>query len=227
MSVAEADSPLEGRVRVVVLVSLIASALVVGGSIVAAPFLHRPGAPAPPVLGQVPTFSLTDQANRTVTDGDLRGKVWVADFFFTRCTTICPLLTERVAGVERWAAAEHLDGKLAFVSFSVDPERDTPAVLAEYAAKHAADPARWHFLTGDAKAIERASVDGFRLALSRTPRANGAPAGDGPDGATVLHGMKLILVDGDGRIRGYYDASPDGLPHLEADARRLVEELGP
>jgi protein SCO1/2 len=100
------------------------------------------------------------------------------------------------------------------VSFSVDPAHDTPPVLAAYAKEHGADPSRWTFLTGDGEAIRKAVVDGLKVAAQ--------PVGEDQDLASVFHGSHFVLVDAEGRIRGYYDsADADATDRLLADLSRL------
>ena len=168
------------------------------------------------VLGAVPEFAFTDQTGAPVRAADLRGKVHVASFLFTRCPTICPTsamklkrIGERLA--ERSAAVD-------LVSFSVDPEHDTPPVLAAFAARYGADPARWRFLTGPPEAIRAAVEDGFKIAVDR-----GAALADGTP--TIVHGTHYLLLDRQLRIRGYYDSDePARLDQLVADAIRLTRE---
>jgi len=158
---------------------------------------HSSPAP-PPVLGEFPHFALTDQAGHSVHLADLRGRPTVADFIFTRCPTICPRLTERMARL-----SNELKG-VRFVSFSVDPDYDTPAVLTDYAAAHHAG---WTFLTGPIDAV----AAGAKLALERDPK-NAATTGG------ILHGTHFLLIDGAGQIRGYYDSADDeSLARLRAD----------
>jgi protein SCO1/2 len=155
--------------------------------------------PAPPVLGDAPDFRLTDQAGRTVTAADLGGQAWVADFMFTRCPSICPLLTEKLARLDAPGARK--------VSFSVDPGHDTPPVLAAYAAEHHAD---WMFLTGATEPV----AHGLRVGLERTDEA---PAG-------IVHDTHFVLVDAERRVRGYYDSSDEAaLARLAADVRALAK----
>jgi len=100
------------------------------------------------------------------------------------------------------------------VSFSVDPAHDTPAVLAAYAKQHGADPATWTFLTGDGEAIRSAVVEGLKVAAQ--------PVGKDDDLASIFHGSHFVLVDAEGRIRGYYDsADADATDRLLADLARL------
>lgn len=151
------------------------------------------------VLGTVPEFQLTDQSGRSFGSANLRGRIWVADFVFTRCPTICPTLTRRMAELQ--ARTLRLGGAFHLVSFSVDPEHDTPDVLAEYAASYGAHGHRWAFLTGPLDSVRPTVVDGFRIAMEqegevRTPES-------------IIHGNHFVLVDASMRIRGYYDTEDE------------------
>jgi protein SCO1 len=115
-----------------------------------------------PIYGAVPDFVLTDQTGHPVRKADLEGKVWVADFIFTSCANECPLISAEMARLQ--SDLVHLPD-IRFVSISVDPERDIPAVLSQYADRFNADPERWLFLTGDKPAIHRLVRDGFRLGI--------------------------------------------------------------
>ena len=133
-----------------------------------------------PVYGSVPDFALIDQRGRPVRRGDVEGKVWIASFIFTNCPDECPLMTVEMARLQSDLA--HLDD-LRFVSISADPDRDTPAVLSQYAERFNADPNRWSFLTGDKRAIYRLANEGFRLGIvdpaepSHGPPVKGSPLG--------------------------------------------------
>ena len=115
-----------------------------------------------PIYGSVPDFALTDQTGRPVRKADLEGKVWVASFIFTSCPDECPLMTAEMARLQ--SDLVHIP-EIRLVSISVDPERDIPAVLSQYANRFDADPERWLFLTGDKRAIYRLARDGFRLGV--------------------------------------------------------------
>jgi cytochrome oxidase Cu insertion factor (SCO1/SenC/PrrC family) len=137
-----------------------------------------------PVYGSVPEFALIDQRDRAVRRADLIGKVWIASFIFTDCPDECPLMTAEFARLQSDLA--HLTD-LLLVSISVDPERDSPAVLAQYAERFHADPGRWLFLTGDKGAIYRLVREGFRLGLADpsefshvAPAPGGVPVGFSP-----------------------------------------------
>jgi len=167
----------------------------------------RPRAPLP-VLGQIPTFELTDQVGAPFTGDAMRGHVSVVDFVFTRCPSSCPRLTARMGELQGRLAADRSDARL--VSFSVDPENDTPAVLADYAAKAHADARRWTFVTGRYDDVARAVVLGFKISTAKVTTG----AGD----SEVTHGDWFVLVDRTGAIRGYYPTEEDG------DFRRLVDD---
>jgi len=136
----------------------------------------HPDAPGPlqglQVFGSLPEFSLTDRTQRTVTRADLLGSVWVANFIYTRCTDTCPLQSARMAALQRDFPEER---GLRFLSITVDPKRDTPAVLAKYAAGFNADRDRWWFLTGDKQTIYALIQEGFRLSVE-DPTDTAAPA---------------------------------------------------
>lgn len=169
---------------------------------------------APAVLATLPTFSLTDQAGRAFGTRELAGKVWVTDFVFTACQEACPLLSQRMQELGR--RTRHLGPDFHLVSISVDPERDTPARLAEYAARYGANPVRWSFLTGPATAIEEAVTNGFKVGMGREAVT---PDGGGETFFQIFHGENLVLVDRALRVRGYFPATPEGLD-------RLVEAIG-
>lgn len=165
-------------------------------------------------LGEVGAFALTDERGQPFTEAALRDQVTIVSFVFTRCDTICPVTTMKMARLQdkTFDARAHI--KLA--SFSVDPEYDTPARLAAYAQRYQADPARWRFVTGPADAVRRLVEGPLMNSMARegtTP--SGAPA--------IAHSGYFLLVDGHGRVRGTY-ASGDlqRLDELIRDARYLV-----
>ena len=183
--------------------------------VVAATAVQRLRRPEPsPVMWSVPDFQLTNRDGRTVTLKDLAGAPWVADFIFTRCPASCPMMTARLARFNR-GLPSNLPVRL--VSFSVDPKYDTPAVLQTYAQSFKA-PDRWLFLTGDGEQIYRLSKEGFKLGIDNTPQA----ATPTPTAEPILHSTRFVLVDGRGRIRGYYEAfDEESMKKLERDLRAL------
>ncbi len=180
--------------------------------------VHRRLGAAPAVLGTLPAFALTDQAARPFGTRELAGKVWVADFVFTSCQQACPLLSQRMQEVGR--RTKHLGPDFHLVSISVDPERDTPARLAEYAARYSANPVRWSFLTGPAQAIEDAVTNGFKIGMGKEEVTPDGGVGD--SFFQIFHGENLVLVDRDLRIRGYFSASNEGLDQLVEAIGRVV-----
>lgn len=158
----------------------------------------RNGASALPVLGTVPEFVLTERSGRAVSKADLGGRPWVANFIFTSCGGVCPLLSSRMAELQRLLAARGLEVRL--VSFSVDPARDTPEVLRDYAARYGADEQGWLFLTGPRMELYGLIRNGFRLAVAeRSPEE----VARYPD-EVITHSDRFVLVDAEGRIRAYY-----------------------
>ena len=169
-----------------------------------------------PRFGRLPEFSLQDHTGQPVTRAGLKGRVWVADFIFTRCGGACPAMTARMSRLRR-----EVPDEVAFVSFTVDPANDTPEVLARYAANFKAD-ARWRFVTGPQKDLYALSTDGFKLAAMEVPAAQQRPGeGDGP----FLHSSKFVLVDRFADIRGYYDSTDeDEVKKIAVDIARIQNE---
>ncbi|RKG80201.1 SCO family protein [Corallococcus exercitus] len=170
-----------------------------------------------PRYGPLPRFELTAQTGRSFSDADMRGHLYVADFFFTRCPTVCPLLTEKMLRVQRQARERGLD--LRFASFSVDPRHDTPERLTTYARDHRIDTSNWTLLTGPLDQVETTVLEGFRVMMGRD-----ADAGE-DDFFSVFHGEHFILVDAGGQLRGYYRVTEgeEGLEALLRDARLLAQ----
>ncbi|WP_074951233.1 SCO family protein [Myxococcus fulvus] len=169
-----------------------------------------------PDFGPLPHFELQDQEARAFTQAQLERRVVVADFFFTRCPTVCPLLTERMARLQRRAREQ--DVPVHFVSFSVDPRYDTPERLAAYARDHALDTANWSLVTGPLEQVETTVLNGFRVMMGRADEA------DEDDFLSLFHGEHFVLVDATGRLRGYYRVTedPQGLEQLLEDASALA-----
>jgi len=167
------------------------------------------------VLGEVPDFSLTERSGQKMTRSDLLGKVWVATLIYTRCPDSCPLQMAEMARLQGEFRAE--DG-LRLVAITVDPERDTPGILSRYADRFGADPLRWLFLTGEKGAISRLVQEGFHLSAVEVPlkrRVNPR--------ASHLHSSRFVLVDRQGRIRGYYSSDDEeALRRLREDMRTLL-----
>jgi protein SCO1/2 len=180
--------------------------------------LYRPAPPPLPELGQLPAFSLLDQDGQRYGKAELAGKVWVAGFIFTRCPTICPVITATMGRIQH--RARGIENQFRLVSFSVDPTYDTPPVLAAFAAKHRASPRMWRFLTGPFDDVKATVMDGLKIAMSDKPI--GALAGE-QDFASIMHGTHFVLVDQRGVIRGYYDSdAPDVVDRVLEGATMLI-----
>lgn len=155
---------------------------------------------------KVPSFSLINQDGKTFSDKDLEGKIYVADFFFTSCKTICPKMTASLFVIQD--KLKHIK-EFSIVSHTVDPETDTIQQLKDYAMKVHALPEKWNFLTGDKKHIYDMARHGYYVT---------ALEGDGgPD--DFIHSETFILVDKEKHIRGIYDGTS------VSDIERLVDEV--
>ena len=158
------------------------------------------------VAVNVPDFSLTNQKGESLGLSDMAGKIWIADFIFTNCPTICPAMTQEMARLQ----SEFVADAVYFVSFSVDPERDTTEVLTRYAKAYGADDRRWHFLTGDKAHIYQLAEQGFSLAA-------------GHKGSEILHSPRFVLVKADGNIHDHYDSrSKPAMLRLRRDVKALL-----
>lgn len=166
----------------------------------------------PPIIAELPEFELVDQHGETRNAASLRGAPIVANFIFTRCVTACPLLTSQMLNLQnRLGAAKE---EVMMLSITVDPEYDSPEVLAEYARERGADH-RWIYLTGPLADVRNAIERGFRVrAGDRVPL--------GADGFDILHATHLVLLDDELRIRGYYRNDEEGLEGIERDLRALL-----
>lgn len=150
------------------------------------------------VFGSVPDFTLTAQTGQAFSGASLRGHVWVADFIFTTCNGPCPRMTSQMRQVQDASPT------IKLVSFTVDPEHDTPPVLAEYARRQHADPARWTFLTGPRDTLHHLCFDAFHL---------------GNVSGALDHSTRFVLIDRELQIRAYYDTSE------ASSIRTLIEDI--
>lgn len=207
---------------------------------------QAPAATELPTYGPVADFQLTDQDGRPFGSADLKGKVWIADFVFTRCSGPCPVLTNNLAGLIDSLGAGF---PAHYVSFTVDPEYDTPAVFKEYGLGFHADFSRWHFLSGPRPSISDLSVNSFHMAMgdpeitqlarpAADARHDGAAEGrvadmdsanaapeDPAEALNIPHSIRLVLVDRHGQIRGYYDGTDlEAVARLAQEVRQIVKE---
>jgi protoheme IX farnesyltransferase len=171
-------------------------------------------------LYAVPDFKLTERSGKTVTGDDLKGKVWVASFVFVRCPGPCPQVTATMARLQKELDLP-TNPDLRLVTFTVDPERDNPKELTEYANRYQADHERWLFLTGKSESeLHTLITDGFKILAKRS--AN-------PD-EVFDHSTRLVLVDKAGNIRDYFDgmrtrSGPEAEADFEANLKRLKDSV--
>lgn len=162
-----------------------------------------------PTLYAAPSFSLTDQNGQTFDNDDVRDKVWIAMVFFTECPGICPAMTSRLAEVQKAIASPDV----RMVSFSLDPEKDTPEVMKLYAERFSTDQSRWFFLTGPKDTMYEIARG---LKLAAQPAQGGNP---------IVHTQKVLLIDQSAQVRGIYDTNDDdSMNALARDAQRLISE---
>jgi protein SCO1/2 len=166
-----------------------------------------------PVLSQVPPFDFVSQEGTPFSSKSLEGQLWVANFIFTRCPNICPKFTAKMGSLQDKTAGEL--GELKLVSFTVDPEHDTPEVLKAYGEKHRADFKRWTFVRGERSELEKVVREGMMQPMD---------PGDGKDLNTVVHGSYFALVDRQLRVRGVYRfTEPGAVEEVMRDAKVLLQ----
>jgi protein SCO1 len=193
-------------------------AFVVGCALVTLmrPLLRREP-PPPPVLRQLPRFELVGSNGKPFGSDDLRGHVYVVNFFFTDCTSLCPTLMKGMARLQERYRDEKLDS-IRLVSITADPERDTPERLREAERSYGVDPARWVLLTGPRDRIRDLAVTGFQVALGEPDRTEAGLL-------DIAHSGKILLVDPAGGLRGYYDSDPMGLDEAFWRSKRVLETV--
>ncbi len=163
------------------------------------------------MFNTVPEFTLTAETGEEFSSAQsLAGKVWVANFIYTTCPGPCPRTTRQMSLVQ--AGLEGVaDARL--VSFTVDPDNDSPAALSAYAKRNGAVPGRWSFLTGTKKQLDLLARETFML--------------HAVDGKSADHSTRFVLVDRKGRVRKYYDSvESTAVDHVVADAKELAREPG-
>ena len=176
------------------------------------------------VYGTVPDFSLTERSGRKVTLADLTGKVWVLLFFYTGCRDTCPLIVPQMGLLHlEYLKDPEFRSEVRLVSITVDPEKDTPKVLAKFAERFSADPELWLFLTGDKAAIYRLALETFKVGIGEQENPPEVRQKTGED-KEILHSSRLILVDRQARIRGYYSGiDAEAMVRLRRDLKKLLQ----
>ncbi len=169
-------------------------------------------APQPlPVFGEVKhDFHLTNQWGETLSLKDLEGKVWIAYFFFSTCPSICPIMNRNMVDVQTEFAN---NPEVVILGFTVDPETDTPERLRAYGEQYGVQKGKWHYLTGDKKTIYTLARESFKLGVEEVPEDQRGSEHD------FIHSEKFILVDKQGRIRGYFAGTH------KPDVQRLMQDI--
>lgn len=164
-----------------------------------------------PAYATLSDFSLVDQNNDPISLKTFNGKIWIADFIFTRCAGPCPILSSYM---QRMQGMLSHSPEVVLVSFSVDPEYDTPEVLAKYASTFGAEKDKWFFLTGDREVIFDIARSSLKLSVESETEI-----------APIIHSTRFVLIDETGGLRGYYDSNEDGfMNELISDVRILLNE---
>ena len=176
--------------------------------------LNRVLPPELPVISAVPEFKLLDEMGDNFGSGDLKGKVYLASFVFTSCPVTCRQLLEKMQKVQK--RVKGVGSKIALVTFSVDPEYDTPKILYKTARDLKANPYIWKFVTGPKEDIRSLLVGGFKV-----PMGDKEQIGDGSL-IDIAHSEKIVLVDESGNIRGYYGSDKNSLNQLMIDVGLLI-----
>ena len=182
--------------------------------------INRELPPPLPRLHQIDDFSLTNEFNKPFGSKDIKGKITIASFMFTSCPTTCPGLMKNMQTIQK--RVRGLGQNIALATFSVDPENDTPQVLHEYARSLRANPYVWNFLTGTQKELRKVLIEGFKV-----PMGDGKVAVEHTVGDEIItlwdivHTEKLVLLDGDSFVRGYYSVDKESLDKLMIDVGLL------
>lgn len=165
------------------------------------------------IYPRIPFFHYTNELGKEITSTQFKGKVWVADFFFTSCQTICPIMTTNLKRLNQ--STKDLKDQIQFISFSIDPERDTPATLNRYKRHHGIQSDNWTFLTGDEEKTHLLGIENFQIFAGRDEESQGGFA----------HSGAFTLVDKEGFVRGVYlGTDPKQVEQLEKDLRLLLKE---
>lgn len=201
-----------GIPRIGWVVAFLAAACLIGLAYVSLKSTRPPALPSNlERISKVPGFQLTDQTGKSITLEDLKGKIWAANFIFTRCKGPCPITVLRMQDLN--TKLKKVRGNVELVTFTVDPEYDTPEILKTFGEQQGADPASWKFLTGTPDAIKNIVVTGLLQPIAKEP--DGTPA----------HSTRVVLVDGEGWLRGYQDGlDPEAVQKLMVDIGELLRE---
>ena len=178
--------------------------------------LNRKLPPALPKMHKIPSFSLINEFNKPFGTKDIKGKVVIASFMFTACPTICPGLMNNMQKIQK--RVRGLGQNIALLTFSVDPENDTPEVLHQYARSLHANPYIWNFLTGTREQLKELLVDGFKVPMGEEPFTTVKTLGQQQITLwDIVHTEQLVLLDSEKFVRGYYSTDKDSINKMMID----------
>ena len=167
------------------------------------------------VYDPIPLFAFTNQDGKIITNDFMTGKIAVVDFFFTNCTSICPMLSSQMARLQHSVKSENINNQVVFLSHTVDPKNDTPEALKAYANRMGADFSNWNFVTGNEEDIYWQAKEGYKLTAFPSDTAQGG----------FFHTDQIALIDQEGKIRGYYDGtSTKAVDQLFTDLHLLLKK---
>lgn len=182
--------------------------------------VNRELPPPLPKLYKVPNFNLINEFGKPFSNKNLSGKFYIANFIFTSCPTSCPGLMAKMQKIQK--RIKGLGTKVAIATFTVDPETDTAKVLHKYARDYHANPFVWSFLTGEEKKIKKLLIDGFKVPVGEQEAVEKVVEDKKITVFDIAHSEKLVLVDKDGFIRGYYSVDDNSVNKLMIDLGLLV-----
>ncbi len=174
--------------------------------------MNRTLPPELPIISAVPEFRFVDENGKTFGSRELKGKVYIANFVFMSCQTSCPALLGKVQTVQH--RLRGVIDRAAIISITVDPANDTTKVLYDKSLELKANPSVWRFLSASLPETKKLLVEGFKVPLGEREFANNV--------WDVAHSNKLVLVDQDGNIRGYYNTDKDSLNQMMIDTGLLI-----
>lgn len=182
--------------------------------------LNRELPPPLPVFYSVPEFTLTNEFNKPFGSKDLIGKFYIANFMFTSCPSTCPALMDKMDIIQK--RIRGLGTKAAIVTFTVDPTHDTPEVLFKYARKRNTNPYIWNFLTGSQADLEKIVINGFKVPMGKIEPVTKKLEEKTITLMDIAHSDRVVLVDAQGQIRGYYSTEKIEMDRLMIDLGLLV-----
>ena len=182
--------------------------------------LNRELPPPLPTYYQVPEFTLTNEFNKPFGTKDLLGRFYIANFMFTSCPSTCPALMEKMDVIQK--RIRGLGTKAALVTFTVDPEGDTPEVLYKFSRKRNTNPFIWSFLTGSKADMEKIVINGFKVPMGSKESVTKKSDDKNINLIDIAHSEKVVLVDNKGMIRGYYSTDKVEMDRLMIDLGLLV-----